>query len=183
MDHLEESTAASEPVPSLVAAARRGDRAALDRLCRRFAPVVHGILLGYVQKADADDLAQDVFETALARLGDLREDAAFPGWIVAIARRAALSAQRRAAPLTGLCWDDIPGFADPEQQLEAQKALAAIRGLPPAYREPLVLRLVQGMSGQEIAELTGLTPGSVRVNLHRGMAQLRAALADNREGP
>ncbi|MEN4902177.1 sigma-70 family RNA polymerase sigma factor [Luteimonas sp. TWI1437] len=179
---MREGTAsASEPVPSLVAAARRGDRAALDRLCRRFAPVIHGILLGYVQKADADDLTQDVFETVLARLGDLRDAAAFPGWIVAIARRTALSAQRRSAPLTGMHWDDIPGLADPAHGLEAQKALAAIRSLPPAYRESLMLRLVQGMSGQEIAELTGLSPGSVRVNLHRGMTLLRAALADYRE--
>jgi RNA polymerase sigma-70 factor (ECF subfamily) len=39
-----------------------------------------------------------------------------------------------------------------------------------------MLRLVEGMSGQQIADLTGLTPASVRVNLHRGMARLRAAL-------
>ena len=48
-----------------------------------------------------------------------------------------------------------------------------IRALPEAYREPLMLRLVEGMSGPEIAERTGLTPGSVRVNLHRGIALLR----------
>ena len=47
--------------------------------------------------------------------------------------------------------------------------LAAIRRLPEAYRETLVLRLVEGMTGPEIAERTGLTPGSVRVNLHRGL--------------
>ena len=54
--------------------------------------------------------------------------------------------------------------------------LAAIRRLPEAYRETLVLRLVEGMTGPEIAERTGLTPGSVRVNLHRGMQLLREAL-------
>lgn len=181
MTSIEESTTEPERVSSLVAAARHGDRCALDRLCRRFAPVVHGILLGHVQKADADDLTQEVFETVLARLGDLRDDAAFPGWIVAITRRTALSAGRRPALLTGIRWDDIPDAANPEQRLEAQKALYLIRKLPTAYREPLILRLVQGLSGQEIAELTGLTPGSVRVNLHRGMAQLRAALANHRE--
>jgi len=55
--------------------------------------------------------------------------------------------------------------------------LAAIQRLPEAYRETLVLRLVEGMTGPEIAERTGLTPGSVRVNLHRGMQMLREALA------
>jgi RNA polymerase sigma-70 factor (ECF subfamily) len=54
--------------------------------------------------------------------------------------------------------------------------LATIRTLPEAYREPLLLRLVEGMSGSEIAERTGLTHGSVRVNLHRGMTLLRQKL-------
>ena len=70
----------NEATAALVAAARRGDGGALDRLYRRFAPVVHGILLGYAAHADAEDLAQRVFETAFRRLADLREDAAFPGW-------------------------------------------------------------------------------------------------------
>ena len=51
--------------------------------------------------------------------------------------------------------------------------LKALRDLPDAYREPLILRFVEGMSGPEIAAHTGLTHGSVRVNLHRGMQMLR----------
>jgi RNA polymerase sigma-70 factor (ECF subfamily) len=62
------------------------------------------------------------------------------------------------------------------QEGEALSVLAAIRRLPEAYRETLVLRLVEGMTGPEIAGRTGLTPGSVRVNLHRGMQMLREAL-------
>jgi RNA polymerase sigma-70 factor (ECF subfamily) len=60
--------------------------------------------------------------------------------------------------------------------LEAKEVLSAIRSLPEAYRETLSLRLVQGYSGPEIAALTGLSPGSVRVNLHRGMNLLRQKL-------
>ena len=56
---------------------------------------------------------------------------------------------------------------------EALAALEAIRALPPAYRETLLLRLVEGMTGPEIARRTGLTEGSVRVNLCRGMELLR----------
>jgi RNA polymerase sigma-70 factor (ECF subfamily) len=59
---------------------------------------------------------------------------------------------------------------------KAKEILELIRGLPEAYRETLVLRLVEGMTGPEIAERTGLTPASVRVNLHRGMKQLREKL-------
>jgi RNA polymerase sigma-70 factor, ECF subfamily len=54
--------------------------------------------------------------------------------------------------------------------------LEVIRELPEAYRETLILRLVEGMTGPEIAERTGLTAGSVRVNLHRGMQMLRKKL-------
>jgi len=59
---------------------------------------------------------------------------------------------------------------------EARAVLDAIRSLPDAYREPLILRLVEGMTGPEIAARIGLTHGSVRVNLHRGMQQLREIL-------
>ncbi len=54
--------------------------------------------------------------------------------------------------------------------------LGVVRGLPEAYREPLILRLVEGMTGPEIAARTGLTHGSVRVNLYRGMQLLRVKL-------
>jgi RNA polymerase sigma-70 factor (ECF subfamily) len=59
---------------------------------------------------------------------------------------------------------------------EALAVLEIIRTLPEAYRETLVLRLVEGLTGPEIAERTGLTPASVRVNLHRGMKLLRERL-------
>jgi len=170
----------AEAVSAMVEAARRGSGGAQDALYRRFAPVVHGVLLGYVQKADADDLTQDVFETALQRLHQLREVAAFPGWLLGIARHAALDAKRRRTPLTGVAFDTADAHATHEERLDAQRSLAAIRRLPEAYRETLMLRLVEGLSGPEIAARTGLAPGSVRVNLHRGMALLRSALGEAR---
>jgi RNA polymerase sigma-70 factor (ECF subfamily) len=172
----------AERIRTDVIAARAGDGDAMQRLYRDFAPVVHGVLLSYVQRADADDLTQDVFETVMHRLHELRDPAAFPGWIVSIARRAALDAKRRRATAGDA---EVEHVADPrniEDRFEAERALAALRALPEAYRETLVLRLVEGLSGAEIAERTGLTPGSVRVNLHRGMALLRIALDGRREG-
>ena len=58
----------------------------------------------------------------------------------------------------------------------AAAALAAIRSLPEAYHETLILRLVEGLTGPQIAVCTGLTQGSVRVNLHRGFKLLRESL-------
>ncbi len=60
--------------------------------------------------------------------------------------------------------------------------LAVLRTLPETYREPLMLRLVEGMTGPEIAARMGLTHGSVRVNLHRGMRMLREKLAEKAQG-
>ena len=54
--------------------------------------------------------------------------------------------------------------------------LDVVRKLPDAYRETLLMRLVEGMTGAEIAAKSGLTPASVRVNLHRGMKLLRERL-------
>src|SRR5437660_125282 len=61
---------------------------------------------------------------------------------------------------------------------EAAMTLAVLRTLPDTYRESLTLRLVEGMTGPEIAARMGLTHGSVRVNLHRGMQMLREKLAE-----
>jgi RNA polymerase sigma-70 factor (ECF subfamily) len=158
----------------LVEAARMGDRSAFGRLYVRFAPVVHGILLARVPRHEAEDLVHDVFLTALCRLHTLREIAAFPGWLAKIARNRANDHHRRKVETLNLR-DDIA--AQDVRDEEALAALAAIRRLPEAYREPLILRLVEGMTGDEIAQRTGLTAASVRVNLHRGMKQLRDLLS------
>lgn len=142
---------------------------------------MYSILLARLPRQTAEDLVQDVFVTALERLPALREPAAFPGWIAAIARRRAVDNFRSAARLTDGPHESaveltVDRAASPERQAEANQVLAIIRELPEAYRETLVLRLVQGMTGPEIAVTTGLTADSVRVNLHRGFKLLRDAM-------
>lgn len=163
---------------SWVGAARAGDPAAFERLYLRFFGVVKGLVMRHRLAHAVDDVVQEVFLTAWRRISDLRDDRAFPGWIATIARRAALDARRKGADPADP--DDVLALtADPSQlPADATFVLAAIRGLPEAYVEPLLLRLVAGCSGPEIAEYTDLTPGSVRVNLHRGMALLRARLSE-----
>jgi RNA polymerase sigma-70 factor (ECF subfamily) len=160
---------------AIVEAARAGDNQALSELYRRFAPVVHGILLSYVSAAEADDLTHEVFETVITRLSDLKSSEAFPGWIVAIARRRALNVVRRPIDEVAMNTQWADQRQSPENVAAAEQALTAICSLPSAYKETLMLRLVEGLTGPEIAERTGMTEGSVRVNLHRGMSQLRAA--------
>jgi len=157
----------------LVAAARAGDRAAFGLLYQRHARMIHGIVLAHVPFSEVDDLVQDVFLLALRKLPSLREPGAFAGWLIAIARNRANDFHRRTRAANPIA--EEYGSASPDEG-EARTALEAIRSLPEAYRETLVLRLVEGMSGPEIATRTGLTPASVRVNLHRGMKQLREKL-------
>ena len=158
-----------------VRAARSGDRQAFGELYQGYARMVHGLLLARVAPADADDLTQEVFFQAWRELDKLREDAAFGGWLAQIARNRARDHFRRARPQ-----DELPAsLAAPggvPQEQEARAALATIQELPEAYRETLLLRLVEGMTGPEIAQRTGLAAGSVRVNLHRGMKLLRERL-------
>jgi RNA polymerase sigma-70 factor (ECF subfamily) len=166
---------------AVVRAAASGDAGAFEILYERYGRMVRGILLARVSRTDVSDLLQDVFLTAWRRLPSLRDSGAFGGWLAMIARNRATDHYRRAADeveLPETIVDDrtLAGEAAAGAAIDARAALRAIRALPDAYRETLVLRLVEGMTGPEIAARTGLTPASVRVNLHRGMKLLREAL-------
>jgi len=164
----------------LVRAAQAGDRAAFGYLYERYAGMVHGILLTRVPPVAVEDLVQDVFVQAMPRVVALREASHFGGWLAAIARNRAVDFFReshsRTEQLDEPQNEPASRSGSTADRAEAHTILEAIRSLPDSYREPLILRLVEGMTGPEIAARTGLTHGSVRVNLHRGMQQLRQAL-------
>ncbi len=163
----------ADPSAALAEAARAGDREAFARLYDLYAPLVHGILLARVPYGEVGDLVQDVFLVAFRKLASLRDCSRFGPWVAMIARNRAMDFHRRARATEEL-HEEIEQAARPSA--EAAEALEIIRSLPEAYRETLVLRLVEGMTGLEIAERTGLQPASVRVNLHRGMKLLREKL-------
>ena len=165
---------------ALVAAANRGERSAFGALYRRHARMVQAVLLARVAPDGVDDVLHDVFLHAMDRLSSLRDGAAFPSWIATIARRRAADWRRRRRDTVELS-EDMPSEPPNEARAEAERAIAAIASLPEAYRETLMLRLVAGLDGPEIAARTGLTHGSVRVNLHRGIALLRERLGGSRD--
>lgn len=161
---------AQAPERSLVDEAKEGDRTAFGSLYQQYGRMVHGILLGRVPRSEVEDLVQDVFLLAWRRLRSLRDTRAFGGWLAMIARNHAIDYHRQAPQLVEINANMLKQHP-PEP--EALGVLEAIRGLPEAYRETLMLRLVEGLTGPEIAAQTGLTADSVRVNLHRGMKMLR----------
>lgn len=169
-------TAKTEPVKLEVRLVERicaGEQEAFDELYRMYAPMVHGIILARVPRDEVEDIVQEVFISAYKKIQTLREKAAVGAWLAMIARNNANEFYRQIKPT-----EELPEELSQKNSLktEAHEILSTIRALPETYRETLVLRLVEGMTGPEIAEQTGLTPESVRVNLHRGMKLLRRKL-------
>lgn len=162
-------------VALLVTRARGGDREAFGALYAAFHRMVHAVALSLARTNEAEDIVQEVFLVAWRELATLAEPERFGGWLQAIARRRAIDHHRKKRPAGG---DADEVGRDPAPTSEAEEALIAIRALPEAYRETMMMRLVEGLSGPEIATLTGMTPESVRVNLCRGMKLLRERLGE-----
>ena len=120
------------PEAHIVERIEAGDGEAFAELFRRFAPMVHGIALSRVPRAEADDLVQEVFISVHKNLNSLRDRNAVGPWLAKIARNRAANYYRSARPSDEL--------------------------------------------NDEIAAQTGISPDSVRVNLHRGMKMLREKL-------
>jgi len=151
----------TQETAELVAAARAGDRTSFGLLYERYARLVHGVLLASAQRDDVQDLLQDVFFRALRQLHTLREPAAFGSWLATLARNEARMHHRSTRPT---------------EELTDQYAAAI--PTPATLGTADVLRLVEEMSGEEIAKQTGLTHGTVRVYLHHGIRLLREQLGD-----
>jgi len=163
-----------EPIEqTIVRAVLEGEHDRFGRLYEMYGPLVHGVLLARVPRDEVDDLVQDIFLHALRKLHTLRNPTAFGAWIAMIARNRAMDFHRASRETVEV--EENTAVAKPTNRT-AREVLDFIRQLPDAYRETLVLRFVEGMTGPEIAARTGLTPASVRVNLHRGMKLLRAKM-------
>lgn len=157
----------------MVQAVLAGDRDVYGSLYELYAPLVHGILLARMPRGEVEDMVQEIFLHALKKLHTLRDVNAFGPWIAMIARNRAMDFHRQSRQTVAVT-EEIASSEPGETR--AAEILEVIRSLPEAYSETLVLRLVEGMTGPEIALRTGLTHPSVRVNLHRGMKLLRTKL-------
>jgi len=181
MAEMLESAARNEvtEISQLVRRAQRGDAIAFGSLHARFVKSVHAILLSRLPWSDADDGTQETFLLAWKRLDSLRDPETIGAWLHSIARNLATD-KRRAAPGRSEPLHEAPARAErpaAERDELRERVMEHLRSLPDAYKETLTMRLVEGLSGPEIAAATGLTPGSVRVNLCRGMEMLRELLA------
>jgi len=133
-------TARTTALAGTLRAVAAGDQDAFARLYADYVRMVHAILLGRVPRRDVDDLVQDVFLTAYTRIRELRDPAAFGGWIATIARNRATDHMRRTREQVELP-EELAG-GDPIDT-ETFAVLEIVRRLPEAYRDTLLMRLVE----------------------------------------
>ena len=173
---------------ALVERARAGDLESFEELVDRHRDLVVRVAARIVGASDAEDVAQDVFLRAFHRLDQLRGQALFRSWLLRIAHNSALNAleQRRRGEDPRERGEEIdiedPGRR-PADELEvserAERLAYKLQEVQPAHRTVLVLRDVEGLSYQEIAEITESPVGSVKGRLHRARRELIEILRGN----
>ena len=161
--------------PELIAAAREGNRAALDALLESLWPHAYRIAHSIVQ---SDSLAQDAAQEACATLcnsiGSLRETAAFNGWFFRIVVRCAMAISRDQ-PQTS-CIDDLSIAAAQPQSGEPIDMRKALGSIPPSLRTPLILQYYSGFSSSEIATIMRIPSATVRFRIAVAKRRLRPLL-------
>jgi RNA polymerase sigma-70 factor (ECF subfamily) len=170
----------------LVAAARDGDRAAVEELLVRYEPNIYRFGLRMCGNEDAArEVLQETLLAAFRYLPGFRGDAALSTWLYQIARSFCIKERRGQHPTRSLDEDGAAELVDPTPQPDARahareigEALSrAIAVLPPEQREVLILRDVEGLSAEQAAEVVGIEVGALKSRLHRARMALRTELA------
>ena len=172
----------------LVGRAQRGEHAAFEELVRRTSRLVFARL--FLETGDShqsEDLLQETLLTAYRTLGQLTKPDKFRSWLLKIAQNLAIDAARRESrkkrtpePQIVKLRQDAVAMLRPEEHAEKeelrQQVLAVLRELPEEYRLPLTLRYLVGADYDTIQAQMGLSNGSLRGLLHRGMRRMRAEM-------
>ncbi len=176
---------------ALVARTRSGDLAAFEALVDRHGPVVYRVAARMVGAGEAEDIAQDALLRAFHGLSGFRGDTPFRAWLLRITHNTALNAiaRRRPEPVDVIPEETGSRMAAPGEERPPAEALEVrerrerletkLRLLPPAHRTVLVLRDLEGLSYDEIAEVTETPLGSVKGRLHRARSELAEILRNN----
>jgi RNA polymerase sigma-70 factor (ECF subfamily) len=179
----------------LIAECLGGRRDAFGELVTRYQARLFNAALRLVQSHDdAADVVQDAFMSAFQSLHAFKGDSEFFTWLFRIAFNTAISLKRKKRPTlsleaqtgeTGLDPDDPSEYVKPGvalQRTEDERQLStAIARLSPEHREVLLLKDIDGLKYEEIAELLGVPIGTIRSRLHRARLELRDLLVPPEE--
>ena len=171
---------------TLVAYARSGDRRGFSMLFVRYRErLFHAMVRMVGSRSAADDLVQDAFLRAFAKIDSFREDAQFYSWLFRIAinqRRAYFRHLPREVHIAEIAsWYDQPSSAlTPDEKLELTETIqlvrVALKRIEPHHRSILILREYECLSYQEIGERLGVGTGTVRSRLSRARDRMRKEL-------
>ena len=168
----------------LIALIAAGDDGALRALFSRHAPWLASRLRAVLPAADVEDVLQETFIAAWRGAAGYRPDGAAGGWLWGIARRQAALLLRRRGPTAAVLRSQVmpehPDSGDPAEAVLARadldRAVATLGPPGAAEREVWQLLYVEDRPVAEVAELTGVPPGTVKSRAHRARQRLRAAL-------
>ena len=162
----------------LVVRAGEGDVEAFAELVRSYERRVRAVLGRLLDdERDVDEAAQDVFVQAWRNLDRFRGESSVFTWLYRIAVNEALMRTRRRRVAT-VELEEAAAAADPQPAAEPLQAflLERLRALPLDFRAPLVLRDVEGLSNQEVADVLGLSLAATKSRIHRARMHIRAEL-------
>lgn len=173
-----------------LAGARRGDERAFALLYRDIQPALLRYLRGMSVELAEDAASETWMEAARSLDGFDGPEAAFRGWLFAIARRKLIDRVRYEARRPSSAWDEGddagPIQRDVAEEVveldDTERALALVRTLPADQAEAVLLRVVAGLDYPAVAEVMDRTTGAVRVLVHRGLKRLARDLGDRRAG-
>lgn len=179
----------------LLGRAQQGDTAAFEALVERHRGRVYGLARRMLNSDDdAAEVLQESFISAYRNLPNFRGDAQFGSWVYRIAANHALMRLRHRkvvnqveSPLDeptfndrGSLMDGVSDFKDAEGEAmdaELRRAIEqATETLGPEYKEVFVLKDLEGLSYEEIAEITGASVAAIKSRLHRARLSLRSAI-------
>ena len=175
----------------LIADTLAGRTAAYGELVRRYQDRLYNTVARVVDNADdAHDVVQETFVSAYVSLGSFKGESEFYTWLYRIAFNTAVSWRRRKRPTVSLdagrdsdnpthpqdCSDEAHPGAALERSEEVSKLMAALARLSPEHREVLVLKDIDGLKYEEIADVAGIPIGTVRSRIHRARLELRDLL-------
>ena len=172
----------------LITLAQQGDTRAFGQLVQRHQDRLYTTVTHFVGcSAEAEDIVQEAFVLAYAKIGSFRRDSAFFTWLYRIAFNRAISRQRKVKPVASLEERRSRGATEPLDACETptesairqervDQVRAALARLCDEHRAVLVLRELQGHAYETVAEILGVPVGTVRSRLHRARAEMRRQL-------
>lgn len=168
---------------ALIARWQQGDERAARDLVDRHASAVARFVSSLGARDDADEVTQDTFVRAFGALETFRADSALRTWLFTIARRLVLDRRRtrkRRGEHVEVTEEDVVTTDNPLDTLVAdetrQRLLQAVDRLTRTQKEVFTLRVTEGLSYKEIADITGSTEGAARVHYHHAMRAVKEFL-------